>query len=267
MRVFSSANGALLVYWLARRAGAADPWRCLLVALASFCAIAAAFSLNDATDAQEDRVNNATRPVAAGKISVRAAIAVYIVLAVLALLSGIALRSTIGFLTVAAMISSVSLYSLKIKTLWAAKNILIAGTVSMLPILAWSTAPALSTPLRESIVAMLFLWALEKEVLGDIRDLAGDTGVGLKTLPRQIGRLPTALFVAGINVSMWCILLLVTQPPPVERWMLLAFAAIHTIAVTACAAVRNPLWVKTYLRIQVALTVTGLAVLIESARR
>lgn len=264
MRVFASTNGALLVYWLARRAGGADPVRCIFAASASFCAIAAAFSLNDATDVREDLINNATRPVAAGNISTRAAITVYMVLAIVALLSGIALRSTLGLLTVAAMLLAVSLYSVKIKPLWAAKNIFIAGTVSMLPILAWSSAPTLLTLDREVAVAMLFLWSLEKEVLADIRDLQGDTCSGLRTLARRMGRLPTTLLVGVINVTIWGIFLTTRLYAMAGHLhILLWLASIQTAVVLLCAAVQNPFWVRTYLRVQVVLTVAALVLLVR----
>jgi len=68
--------------------------------------------------------------------------------------------------------------------------------------------------------------------------------------------------VGAINVSIWCIFLAI-PPLASERQILLGFAAIHTICVVICAASRNSIWAKTYLRVQIALTVMGLALLFE----
>src|SRR5437868_1563595 len=85
VRVPTSVCGAAFVFWLAKHNGLVSLKTAIYASASTFCAIGAGFSLNDVTDACEDRVNNPWRPVAKGSISARSAILTSGTLAILAL--------------------------------------------------------------------------------------------------------------------------------------------------------------------------------------
>jgi 4-hydroxybenzoate polyprenyltransferase len=258
IRIFSCANGALLVYFLAIHQKSPRGW-CLIAAATAFCSIGCAFSFNDAMDVIEDKENSPSRPVAAGRISQRAAFCTYGVLASSAVVLGFALRSMAALYISIAMISLVSVYSTLIKPMWPVKTVYIAAVVCLLPALAWTGSPHLFRSKHLILFVVLFLWALMKEILADIRDLMGDTHSGLMTLPRKLGKKWSARLIFAMNVCLWCCVIISIRDRTASGLFVFAsIAALHTAWLTVCMNSASPERLRFYLRFQVCLSAIGL---------
>jgi len=262
VRLPTSFGGAAFVFWLAKHNGLVDLRTSVYAAGATFCAIAAGFSLNDATDAREDQVNNPYRPVARGSISVGSAIFAYAALAILGLLFGMLTKSSTRFSIALLMLVAVSFYSLFIRRVWFLKNVFVSGTVATLPLMASSCSQATRTSLL--LIVTLFVWSLEKEILIDVRDVEGDRLVGLKTLPTLLGSKQIGLLVAAINLTFWALVLSSSIARTLflgSGWQL-CLATAHTAFVTYLTAKGRRRWMKLYLRMQETFVVTVLLLIL-----
>jgi 4-hydroxybenzoate polyprenyltransferase len=259
IRVFSCFNGAFLVWCLASTQTSPAFWR-IRVAIISFCALGSAFSLNDALDIEEDQINSAKRPVAAGRISRKVALSIYSLLGVIGVYFGLTLHSFSGSCIAIVMVALASFYSFVVKPLWPLKTFVAAVMVTSLPILAWSSNSPLFIHRKMGFAVILFFWSWEKELLADIRDLAGDARSGLMTLPRRIGPRLTLFLIVTLNLSLWLSIYASIRPDHLAFICLIGLALLHTAILLVCIAISSPQWLRRYLRVQIAVTSLGLAV-------
>ena len=164
-------------------------------ALAAALVAGAGNGLNDVADLEIDRINRPDRPLPAGHLSRRAALAQCLVLAFagagIALWQGPALGGMA--LLVAAMLVLYDLW-LKRTALWG--NLLVSA-------LAAATFPfgalAVGQLGRAWIPAgFAFLFHLGREIIKDLEDVEGDHAEGARTLPLRVGEPFAARLAAGI---------------------------------------------------------------------
>lgn len=255
-RVPTSFTGSAFVFLLARRADCLSPSAARYTAAASFLAIAAGFALNDAIDFREDRVNNRWRPVARGLLEASAAVRTYQILAAAALICAFLSGSLMSIGVAGLMLAAISSYSFRLKRVWFAKNIFVAATVALLPVIAcgshhdraamWLFVPTLS------------LWSLQKELLADVRDIEGDRQAGLVTFAIRMGRRWSAFWAANINAVLW--MLAISWSGQTHVMVGLTFLGLaHTVFIGWLALSGTSRVLKIYLRVQVAIVATALA--------
>lgn len=130
------------------------------------------FILNDLHDRERDAVNHPTRPLPAGQVDERAAaIAFFVLLSFLLAFSYYYLEQKTQYTTFTLCIICVS-YNSFVEFLPALKNFIVA-LASVLPL----GLVAVYSPAPDDIILLagcLFLFILGREILMDIRDLAGD---------------------------------------------------------------------------------------------
>ncbi len=168
------------------------------------------------------------------------------------------------FLVAFSMLAAVSLYSLVLKRVWFLKNIFVALTIAMVPLMASSSARVPFAGTNWLLVLALVLWSLEKEIMMDVRDIEGDQRVGLVTVPIFLGRKPTGVILTVVNLAVWAsvLWLLVVGHLFLNPGWPAFFAIIHTGLIFYLGAMAPALWIKMYLRLQIALVVTVLGSLI-----
>jgi 4-hydroxybenzoate polyprenyltransferase len=231
---------------------------------ATFCAIGAGFSLNDAADYREDLINNPSRPIARGSLHATSGISFYLCFAGLSMLFGALTKSPDTFLVTISMLAAVSLYSLVLKRVWILKNVIVALTIAMIPLMASSCVHAAFAGTNWLLVVALALWSLEKEIMMDVRDIEGDRMVGLLTVPIFFGRKRTGAILTVVNLAVWVSVLSLVRADQLFSnlgWPAF-FAIIHTGLIFYLGAMATVLWIKMYLRLQVAFVATVLGTVI-----
>ncbi len=168
------------------------------------------------------------------------------------------------FLVAFSMLAAVSLYSLVLKRVWFLKNIFVALTIAMVPLMASSSARVPFAGTNWLLVLALVLWSLEKEIMMDVRDVEGDQRVGLVTVPIFLGRKPTGVILTVVNLAVWAsvLWLMVVGRLFLNLGWPAFLAIIHTGLIFYLGAMAPVLWIKMYLRLQIALVVTVLGSLI-----
>jgi geranylgeranylglycerol-phosphate geranylgeranyltransferase len=153
--------------------------------------VAAAYVLNDVCDLAVDRLNAPHRPIAAGRVSRRAAAVWGAGLMVAGLAAAAAAARPIFFLVLAAVAATLVLYDLVSKRLGVGKPLLVAVLMTSLYPLAYAQAGGAEGPRAAALpvfAAWMFLTAFGYEVLKDIRDIPGDCAAA--TGPMQVQRRP-----------------------------------------------------------------------------
>ena len=232
-----------------------------LASAATFCAIAAGFSLNDRLDIYEDQINNRARPVASGSVSRRSAVAVYCVCAITAIICATLLPSAQGSVVVVVMLFLVSAYSTHLKRVWYLKNLTIAVAVTLIPVLAMTVTSGWGSP--ASVVWGIFFFSLEKEILMDIRDINGDRQAGIITFPIRTSRAKSAISAVVINIACWiCVLPLLVRTIWGEALVWIVIALLHTGLVWWISSALSIRWVRMYLHQQILITTTVCVILL-----
>jgi geranylgeranylglycerol-phosphate geranylgeranyltransferase len=190
IRVFTSVMIALVVVLPLTYVGVEMP-RAILSALPFFCAAAGGFALNDFYDVEKDIINKSYRAIPSGKLSKTWALAISIGLLATAVLSSLyAAPSRFEFLLYAVSIVGVAVYNIFVRHLTLSKTFL-TSAVSSLPVLY--VIVTLQYPAEYLLIPVATsLFLLGRELLMDVRDMAGDRHAGIKTTPLLIGPLWTS---------------------------------------------------------------------------
>ncbi len=159
--------------------------------------------LNDYFDRDLDEINEPTRPIPAGAISLKHATMLIAGWSVVSVITGYLIEPLIGFYVVIGIINA-HLYSanpIKLKKrLWAG-NTIVAVSYLVIPWIAGEIAfnPAVSIEsLQPSlIVATLFtLSSTGTMTINDFKSIDGDRQVGIRTLPAVFGETGAAIIAA-----------------------------------------------------------------------
>lgn len=183
-----------------------DPWRLALLVAAVFAGQLSVGLSNDAIDAARDRaVGRRDKPIAAGVISVRVALAVAVASAAVSLV----LSAVLG-------IGMLIAHAVAIASAWAYNAGLKSTVVSLVPfLLSFGLFPSLAT-LSAADPALAPLWAgIAGAVLGAavhltnvLPDLDDDRATGVQGFGHRIGLRPSAvLAVIGLLIGAAAVLL------------------------------------------------------------
>ena len=200
----------------------------LFASLAAFFVCTFGNCLNDILDLDIDRVNRPDRVLVRGGVGIRAAWAIVVVAAVLAL--GFALLANMA-VTVCVTVALVLLvgYNVWLKRIPVAGNLLI-GVLSGLTFVAGGLAidvrltTVLPGPLVPAVFALLF--HLVRELVKDVQDIEGDRRAGVYTLPQLIGTSRTLM----IALMLFFLLALLTYIPILNHW----YGAMYKILAVYC---------------------------------
>jgi geranylgeranylglycerol-phosphate geranylgeranyltransferase len=190
IRVFTSVMIASIVVLPLTYAGVGI-LRATLSALPFVFAAAGGFALNDCYDVEKDLINKSYRAIPSGRLSKNAAFVVSIALLITAVLTGVyAARSRFEFLVYFVSIVGVAIYNIFVRHLTLSKTFL-TSAVSTLPVLY--VIITLNYPAGYLLIPIATsLFVLGRELLMDVRDMAGDRYAGIKTTPLRIGPFRTA---------------------------------------------------------------------------
>lgn len=171
------------------------PW---LVLAASAFAAAAGNVVNDIFDVEIDRVNRPRRPIPAGAVSVKAAVATYVVFVGAALYLAIFLPN-VARVWIFAWVLLLHFYSTRFKRMYLVGNAvvaLVAGSGFLLG--AWAGGEVARGALP---AAFTFVFVMGREIVKDTDDVEGDRAAGARTFPIVSGRaaalrVAIAIFIA-----------------------------------------------------------------------
>lgn len=179
-----AGGGVLAGGWIAL-GRVAFPAALLLAAFSGLALGAAGNALNDLLDVPADRRNRPDRPLAAGRLAPRTALALIVAAALLGLTVAAAVSWAL-LLAGAAALAVMAAYSPFLKRYGAPGNVAVA-LVAGLPL--WYGALAVGQPALGVVPWALAAWLhLVREIVKDVQDEPGDRLVGRRTLPIALGR-------------------------------------------------------------------------------
>ncbi len=169
-------------------------WPWLVFAAAAF-ATAAGNTINDIYDVDIDRVNKPRRPLAAGALSVNAAIGLYAFFFAASVFLMLLLPGNAA-IWIGVWVVLLHIYSWRLKRMYLAGNVLVsavAGSGFLLGAHAGGNVMAGAIP-----AAFAFFFVMGREIVKDTDDIEGDRRCGARTFPIVSGRraaLTTALAI------------------------------------------------------------------------
>ncbi len=188
----------------------------LVAGLAAFLVCAAGNVINDIVDIDIDRINRPERVLVRGDLSISYARNLAIVLALLALISGVAVNIEVT-VAVAAALVLLLLYNLWLKRVRLVGNVVIA-LLSGLTFMTggWAVNPQLAMILPGPLIPAVFavFFHMVREILKDAQDVEGDRRAGVTTLPQKIG-VPASV-MAGL--ILFFVLVILTYIPILTGW-------------------------------------------------
>jgi geranylgeranylglycerol-phosphate geranylgeranyltransferase len=158
----------------------------ILSSLPFFLAAAGGFALNDYYDADKDKINKPYRAIPSGRLSSSAVMLLaYALIASAGISTFIIYRTKSQFILYCLSILGVCTYNYLVKHHTLSKNV-ITALISTLPVVfVIHTLQYPKIYLLLPLSSVTFL--LGREWLMDIRDMNGDFGSGIKTLPLRVG--------------------------------------------------------------------------------
>lgn len=183
LTVFLAFVGALLV--TVPRGDAVDLVRLVLALIGAYAVAASTQITNDVADREIDAVEKPDRPIPAGKISVRQALAVGITGYVVSIVCGWLVSTELGLIYTGIVAISVH-YNYHGKGLPLVGNVEVALCVASIPIFG-AASQGLPWDLW-FLWAFIFTFEVGRELVVTAQDLEGDRSQGLKTLPVYIGQ-------------------------------------------------------------------------------
>jgi geranylgeranylglycerol-phosphate geranylgeranyltransferase len=172
--------------------------------LTAFLLLAGTMVFNDIQDVQVDRVNSPGRPIPSGKVTIRKAYGLSIVLSALALISSLVL-GILTFLTAIVALVLMAYYNTRGKKTGLPGNAVVSFNVA-LPFFFGGLAVNSLRPLLFTFFLLAFLANTAREVAKGIADVAGDSSKGVMTIavtqgPKRAAELAAALFVVAVLLS------------------------------------------------------------------
>ena len=197
----AASIGYLVTAWYARTPVQLVSFVCVL--LATMFVSNAGFIVNDILDLPIDRINRPDRPLAAGKVSVPLAWAMYIGYNLAGILLGLAINPVCGGLALA-IGTVLFLYSYSLKRKFLIGHVIIAALgASLFPfgvLAAGGLTPTIYT------APMIFAAFLAREILKTVPDVEGDRAHGVDNVATRFGPLP-ATRLAQIMLAITAVLL------------------------------------------------------------
>src|SRR5207244_957849 len=172
--------------------------------LTAFLLLAGTMVFNDIQDVQVDRVNSPDRPIPSGKVTIRQAYGLSIVLSALALISSLVL-GILTFLTALVALALMAYYNTHGKKTGLLGNVVVSFNVA-LPFFFGCLAVNSLRPLLFIFFLLDFLANTAREVAKGITDVAGDSSKGIMTIavtqgPKRAAQLAATFFVVAVLLS------------------------------------------------------------------
>jgi geranylgeranylglycerol-phosphate geranylgeranyltransferase len=166
--------------------------------------LAGTMVLNDIQDVQIDRVNSPDRPIPSGRVGIREAYGLSIVLSSFAMVSS-AILGDLTLLTALVALALMAYYNTHGKKTGLLGNAVVSFNVA-LPFLFGGLAVNNLRPLLSIFFLLAFLANMAREVAKGISDIAGDSVKGVKTVAATMGaksaaRLTASLFAIAVILS------------------------------------------------------------------
>lgn len=166
--------------------------------------LAGTMVLNDIQDIQIDRVNTPNRPLPSGKIGVREAYAMSLVLSSLAIIFS-AFLGVFTLLTALVALALMAYYNTRGKKTGLLGNAVVSFNVA-LPFFFGGLAVDNLRPLLFIFFLLAFLANMAREIAKGIADVAGDSAKGVRTVAVAMGtssaaRMTAALFAIAVLLS------------------------------------------------------------------
>ncbi len=210
-----------------------DGWSTVAVGVATLLILSAGNALNDACDADIDRVNRPDRPIPSGRVSPRGAVRFAVVLSAL----GVALAWSVNAMAVgvaAGAACCLVVYALALKATPLGGNLIVALLTSG----AFAAGGIAVGGLRHTIapIVFVFLFTVSRELVKDIEDVVGDAQHGARTaavawgLP---GAVRLAMLFGGVGIAFSPLPFLLGWPG--FGWRYLAVVVVGVDAVIAAA--------------------------------
>lgn len=175
--------------------------------------LAGTMVLNDIRDVQIDRVNTPDRPIPSGRIGIREAYGLSIVLSSLAIVSS-AMLGDLTLLTALVALVLMAYYNTHGKKTGLLGNAVVSFNVA-LPFLFGGLAVNNLRPLLFIFFLLAFLANMAREVAKGITDIAGDNAKGVRTVAVSMGSKPAARIAA----SLFAVAVLLSLVPPLSQWV------------------------------------------------
>jgi 4-hydroxybenzoate polyprenyltransferase len=213
---FDRPIGALLLLWPTlwaiwlASAGDPDPFLCLIFVLGVFVMRSAGCVINDYADRHFDPHVERTRdrPLAAGRVSPREALALFGGLMICALLLALTLnRMTLMLAGVAALLAA--LYPFMKRYTYLAQVHLGLAFSWAIP-MAYSAQTQEVPPIAWLLVTGNLIWTVAYDTIYAMVDREDDLRVGIKSTAILFGELDR-LFIAGMQIAFIVVLLLIAQ--------------------------------------------------------
>jgi len=157
----------------------------LRAALVVGLVVAFGFAINDRCDAASDALARPHRPLPSGRISIRLAEAVAVLLSGTALVLGCSLGPTLGSMA-AGTVTLAAAYSFWLKNTLLLGNVAMAVLVASIPVYGAMAAGRVTLAVMAA-VAMALPYVLAQEILFCVEDEEQDRQAGLKTTANRLG--------------------------------------------------------------------------------
>ena len=158
--------------------------------------LAGTMVLNDIQDIQIDRVNTPNRPLPSGKIGVREAYALSLVLSSLAIIFS-AFLGVFTLLTALVALALMAYYNTRGKKTGLLGNAVVSFNVA-LPFFFGGLAVDNLRPLLFIFFLLAFLANMAREIAKGIADIVGDSAKGVRTVAVVMGTSPAARMTASL---------------------------------------------------------------------
>ena len=171
----------------------------------AFLLLAGTMVLNDIQDVEVDKVNSPDRPIPAGRVGIRNAYVLSIVLSAAAVISSLIL-GVWPFLTALAALVLMAYYNTKGKKTGVLGNAVVSFNVALPFFFGGLAVNNFGRPLLFIFFLLAFLANMAREVAKGISDVVGDSSRGIRTVaavrgPRLASQLSAVLFVVAVALS------------------------------------------------------------------
>ena len=168
-----------------------------LAAFAASCALASGNILNDIYDIDIDKINKPFRPLPSGKIKIKNAYSLYLLL----ILFSIVLSFLVSEMTMIIVVISILLlflYSKYLKRIPLVGNIIVAFLTGLVFIFGGVVVENPIAAIAPAVFA--FLINLIREIVKDMEDVEGDSRAGVTTFPIRFGFKNSRLLIVILTI-------------------------------------------------------------------
>ena len=170
-----------------------------LAALTASLVLASGNSINDIHDIEIDRINKPLRPLPSGKLSIKEAYRLYILLVIVSIVLSF-LVSEMALIIVLISILLLFLYSKYLKQIPLVGNITIAFLTGLVFIFG---GVIVVNPVAAIVPAVFaFLINLIREIIKDMEDVDGDSKAGVITMPIKFGFQKSKYIILFISLTL-----------------------------------------------------------------